>query len=251
VAGYAQTAVSPKFGLVYQPVEDRVALFANYQNSFTNQNGSYQTPEGQAFALKPEHANQLEGGVKLDAAGGRVSATVSYYDIRVQNILRNLGTVGGISIGAQDGTQWSRGTELSLTANPLAGLNIVGGFAYNFSKFVNTSDDVNGRRPNTASSPYLANAWVSYRQPTGSLQGLGLGFGGNYASDNKILNSVSQGVFTLPSYMVLNASAFYDLLHYRFAVKVDNLANEHYWIGYTTINAQKLRSIVGSVSYKF
>ncbi|GGF04526.1 TonB-dependent receptor [Hymenobacter cavernae] len=251
VAAYAQTAVSPKFGLVFQPVKDRVALFANYQNSFTNQNGSYQTPEGKSFVLKPEHANQIEGGVKLDAAEGRVSATVSYYDIRVENILRNLGTVGGLSIGAQDGTQWSRGTELSLTANPLVGLNIVGGFAYNFSKFVKTDEDVNGRRPNTASSPYLANAWVSYRQPTGLLQGLGLGFGGNYASDNKILNSASLGTFTLPSYTVLNASAFYDLPHYRFAVKMDNLTNEHYWIGYTTINAQKLRSIVGSVSYKF
>ncbi|OUJ73452.1 TonB-dependent receptor [Hymenobacter crusticola] len=251
VPAYAQTAVSPKFGLVYQPIKDRVSLFANYQNSFNNQNGSYQTPEGRSFALKPEHANQIEGGVKLDAAGGRVSATVSYYDIRVQNILRNLGTVGGISIGAQDGTQWSRGAELNLTANPLTGLNVVGGFAYNYSKFVDTNEDVNGRRPNTASSPYLANAWVSYRQPTGTLQGLGVGFGGNYASDNKILNSVSQGVFTLPSYTVLNASAFYDLPHYRFAVKVDNLTDKHYWIGYTTFNAQKLRSIVGSVSYKF
>lgn len=256
VEAYKQTAVSPKFGLVYQPVKDRVALFANYQNSFNNQNSSYLNTEGQSFVTKPERANQLEGGVKLDAAQGRVSATVSYYDIRVQNILRTLYTLtdpdgSTRTISAQDGTQWSRGAELSLTANPVPGLNMVGGFAYNYAKFVDTNEDVNGRRPNTASSPYLANAWVSYRQPAGALKGLGLGFGGNYASDNKILNSVSQGVFTLPSYLVLNASAFYDLPHYRFAVKADNLTNEHYWIGYTTLNAQKLRSIVGSVAYKF
>ncbi|UPL47557.1 TonB-dependent receptor [Hymenobacter sublimis] len=256
VPAYKQTAVSPKFGLVYQPVKDRVSLFANYQNSFNNQNSSYLNTELQPFVTKPERANQLEGGVKLDAAGGRLSATVSYYDIRVQNVLRTLYTVttadsATLTISAQDGTQWSRGTELSLTANPLPGLNLIGGFAYNYSKFVNTNENVNGRRPNTASSPYLANFWVSYRQPEGPLKGLGLGFGGNYASDNKILNSVSQGVFTLPSYTVLNASAFYDLPHYRFAVKVDNLTNERYWIGYTTFNAQKLRSIIGSVAYKF
>jgi len=257
VEAYKQTAVSPKFGVVFQPVKDQVALFANYQNSFNNQNSSYLNAEGQSFVTKPERANQLEGGVKLDAAQGRVSATVSYYDIRVQNVLRTLYTLTNPdngstrTVSAQDGTQWSRGTELSLTANPLPGLNMVGGFAYNYSKFVNTNEDVNGRRPNTASSPYLANAWVSYRQPEGTLKGLGLGFGGNYASDNKILNSVSQGVFTLPSYTVLNASAFYDLPHYRFAVKVDNLTNEHYWIGYTTLTAQKLRSVVGSVAYKF
>ncbi|WP_245327707.1 TonB-dependent receptor [Hymenobacter fodinae] len=256
VEAYQQTAVSPKFGVVFQPVKDRVALFANYQNSFNNQNSSYLNAEGQSFVTKPERANQIEGGVKLDAAQGRVSATVSYYDIRVQNVLRTLYTLtdpdgSTRTISAQDGTQWSRGTELSLTANPVPGLNLVGGFAYNFSKFVNTNEDVNGRRPNTASSPYLANLWASYRQPEGLLKGLGLGFGGNYASDNKILNSKSQGVFILPSYTVLNASAFYDQPKYRLAVKVDNLTNEHYWIGYTTINAQKLRSIVGSVAYKF
>ncbi|WP_045689725.1 TonB-dependent receptor [Hymenobacter sp. AT01-02] len=256
VEAYKQTAVSPKFGLVYQPVKERVSLFANYQNSFNNQNSSYLSAGGQSLVTKPERANQIEGGVKLDAAGGRVSATVSYYDIRVQNILRTLYTVTNpdgttFTISAQDGNQWSRGTELSLTANPLPGLNVVGGFAYNYSKFVDTDENVNGRRPNTASSPYLANAWVSYRQPDGKLKGLGLGFGGNYASENKILNSVSQGVFSLPSYTVLNASAFYDLPHYRFAVKADNLTNERYWIGYTTFNAQKLRSIIGSIAYKF
>ncbi|RZK90430.1 MAG: TonB-dependent receptor, partial [Hymenobacter sp.] len=123
--------------------------------------------------------------------------------------------------------------------------------AYNYSVYVNTSDDVNGYRPATASSPYLANAWVSYRQPAGPLKGLGLGFGGNYASDNKIINSASLGTFILPNYTVLNASVFYDLPHYRFSAKVDNLTDKHYWIGYTTMNAQKLRSIIGSVAYKF
>ena len=252
VAAYGQTAVSPKFGIVYQPIKDRVAIFANYQNSFTNQNSSFLDAQGNPNVTKPERANQLEGGVKLDAAGGRVSATVSYYDIRVRNILRTTGyNSAGLALGVQDGTQWSRGTELNLTANPLPGLNIVGGFAYNYSVYVNTSDDVNGYRPATASSPYLANAWVSYRQPEGPLKGLGLGFGGNYASDNKIVNSKSLGSFTLPNYTVLNASIFYDLQHYRFSAKVDNLTDKHYWIGYTTMNAQKLRSIVGSVAYKF
>lgn len=252
VSAYAQTAVSPKFGLVYQPVKDRVALFANYQNSFLNQNSVFLDAQGGSNVTKPQRANQWEGGVKLDAAGGRVSATVSYYDIRVQNILRTLSyNAAGVAIGAQDGTQWSRGAELNLTANPLPGLNIVGGFAYNYSVVVNTDDDLNGLRPETASSPYLANAWVSYRQPVGPLKGLGAGFGGNYASDNKIVNRVSLGSFTLPEYTVLNASVFYDLLHYRFSAKVDNLTDKHYWIGYTTMNAQKLRSIVGSVAYKF
>jgi len=252
VDSYAQTAVSPKFGVVYQPLKDRVAVFANYQNSFRNQNTTFFDTQGQSLATRPERANQVEAGVKLDAAGGRLSATVSYYDIRVSNILRTVGrTQAGVTLSSQDGNQWSRGAELNLTANPLPGLNIVGGFAYNYAVAVDTDAEFNGRRPETASSPYLANAWVSYRQPTGTLKGLGLGVGGNYASDNMIVNRASLGQFTLPSYTVLNASVFYDQPHYRISAKVDNLADTQYWIGYTTISPQKLRNIVGSVAYKF
>lgn len=257
VAAYSQTAFSPKFGVVYQPVKDRVALFANYQNSFNNL-GSYTGTDGLSRVATPERANQAEAGVKLDAASGRVSATVSYYDIQVKNRLRatpvapTTPTASDGIPGAQtqDGTQLSRGVELSLIASPARGLNLVGGFAYNYSKWENASDDVNGRRPNTASSPYLANAWLSYRQPDGPLKGLGAGFGGNYASDNKIQNTTTN-VFILPTYTVLNASIFYDQPHYRLSAKIDNLTDKHYWIGYTTMNAQKLRSIVGSVAYKF
>ena len=246
---YRQTAVSPKFGVVFQPVRDRVALFANYQNSFNNL-GTYLGTDGAARNATPERANQAEAGVKLDAANGRVSATVSYYDIEVRNVLRATPTAALTTAQTQDGTQVSRGVEVNLVASPAHGLNLVGGFAYNHSAYQNASDDVNGRRPNTASSPYLANAWVSYRRPEGPLQGLGAGFGGNFASDNRIQNTATN-VFTLPHYTVLNASVFYDQPRYRLAAKVDNLTDQRYWIGYTTMDAQKLRSIIGSVAYKF
>ncbi|MCI1187825.1 TonB-dependent receptor [Hymenobacter sp. DH14] len=249
VKPYSQTAFSPKFGVVYQPVKDRVALFANYQNSFNNL-GTFITPTGETPIAKPEHANQLEGGVKLDAAGGRLSATVSYYDIRVENRLRNVPTPTQPSAQVQDATQQSRGVEVSVIANPVRGLNVVGGFSYNDSKYENTAENVNGRRPETASSPIVANAWLSYRQPEGPLKGLGAGFGGNYASNNRIQNT-NTNVFTLPSYTILNASIFYDQPKFRLSAKADNLTDKQYWIGYTTMNAQKLRSIVGSVAYKF
>jgi iron complex outermembrane receptor protein len=152
----------------------------------------------------------------------------------------------------QDGTQLSRGIELEVVANPVVGLNVVAGFSYNDSKFdMTTNADVAGRRPGTASSPYLANLWLSYRIQQGIVKGLGFGFGGNYASNNKVINSRSQGVFTLPSYTILNASAFYDTRAYRLGFKMDNLTNEKYWIGYTTVNPQKLRSYAVTFAYKF
>lgn len=242
---YEQIALSPRFGLVYQPVKERVAVFANYQNGFTNKSGT--DFEGNTF--KPEQANQLEGGVKLDALDGKLTATVSYYNIRVKNVVRPFPANPNFSI--QDGTQISKGIEAEVIASPLRGLNIVSGFAYNDSEMDKADNDVQGRRPATAMSPYTANLWLSYQQPQGPFEGIGVGIGGNYASDNKILNSVSYGEFILPAYTVLNATIFYNHKKFRIGLKADNLTNEYYWIGYTTMNPQKLRSFTGSISIKF
>lgn len=242
---YSQTALSPRFGLVYQAVPQILSFFANYQNGFTNMTGT--DFEGKTF--KPEQANQIEGGVKVDAFAGRVSATLSYYDILVRDIVRPYAANPNFSI--QDGTQLSKGVEFELITNPLPGLNVVAGFTYNESEYEKSDADVEGRRPTTAMSPIASNLWASYTITNGNLKGLGVGFGGNYASENKILNSDYYGVFTLPAYTVLNATIFYDRPNFRIGIKADNLTDKHYWTGYTTMNPQMPRNFVGSVSFKF
>ena len=257
-AVYNQNALSPKFGAVYQPIKDVISIFANYQNSFTNP-GAY-TKYDPSSASKTatviaelEQANQIEGGIKLDAFKGKLSATISYYDIKVKDMLRTDVSLpaAGLFASVQDGTQLSKGIEAEIIANPFRGLNIVGGFSYNDSKMETEDPDVNGRRPAYASSPILANLFFSYRLPDNAIKGLGFGFGGNYASDNKVVNSLSSGIFILPAYTLLNASLFYENSNIRLGAKIDNLTNEKYWIGYGTANPQKLRSFAGSIAYKF
>ncbi|NLR77880.1 TonB-dependent receptor [Chitinophaga eiseniae] len=242
---YNQTSFSPKFGIVYEPLKDRLSLFGNYQNGFTNQVGN--AANGKPF--KPEQANQLEGGVKLQWLNGRINSTISYYYIKVKDVLRP--DLGNPNFSVQDGTQVSKGIEAEVIANPLQGLNIVAGFAYNDAKYEAAAKEVEGLRPGTAGAPTVANLWISYRLSAGAAKGLGAGFGGNYASDNKVLNDRTVGTFILPAYTVLNASVFYDQPRFRVALKMDNLTNQHYWIGYTTVNPQKLRSVTGSLSFKF
>jgi len=249
---YHQTALSPKFGIVYQPVHGQLSLFANYQNGFTNETGT--DYKGQSF--RPEKAWQTEAGIKIDLFNQRLTGTFSVYDIRVSNIVRAyIPSAPDSSLPAfpqvQDGTQRSRGVEAEVIASPFTGFNIVAGFSYNDSKYERTDKDVEGRRPSTAASPYTANWWLSYKIPSGSLKGLGVGFGGNYASDNKIVNSVSQGVFILRAYTVLSASLFYDYSKFRFTVKADNLTDQQYWVGYTTVNPQPLRSVKAGIAFKF
>ncbi len=254
VTPFNQNALSPKLGIVYQPVKDKVAIFANYQNSFRNLGAyaSFNTSEPDSLSLtnaKLENANQLEGGLKLDVFKGKISAVLSVYQIDVDNILR-ADPAFPVLASIQDATQRSRGFEVEINTNPLKNLNINAGFSYNDSEFINAAADVIGRRPATASSPYLANFWANYKFSTTALKGFGIGFGGNYASDNKILNSVSLGEFTLPAYTVLNTSLFYDFKKIRLSLKADNLTDERYWIGYTTMNPQRPRSFALNFVYK-
>lgn len=250
---YHQTTLSPKFGLVYQPIKKQLSLFANYQNSFTNQ-GSYiaYDPTAQDSLIskfaKPEHANQWEAGVKTNLINNRLTATVSYYHIKVEDALRTDDRAPG-KAQIQNGTQLSRGVELEIITSPVQGLTVLAGLAYNNFDYENTSEDIAGYR--YSGSPWLANWWLSYRF-TNSIKGLHIGFGGNYASKNDIQRAGSNGgTFYLPAYTVLNASAGYDMKRFDIALKVDNLNNEHYWQGYTTYNPQQLRSVTGSVTFKF
>ncbi len=244
IPGYHQTKLSPKFGLVYQLIKDKVSLFGNYQNGFTNQAGTDST--GKRF--KPEQANQWEGGIKLDLFGGRLSSTLSYYDIKVKDILR---ASPNPLFQMQNGVQRSKGFEAEVIANPVAGLNIAAGYAYNDSKYEEADSDVKGLRPATAGPRHMANFWAGYHFVNHALKGFGLGFGGNYASETYSVNSVSQGAFILPSYTVLNAAVFYDQPRFRIGLKVDNITNKEYWIGWTTVNPQMTRRFVGSIAFKF
>jgi len=253
VEGYDQSAWSPKAGLVYQIIPDKFSVFGNYQNSFKS-NGYYTQDFAGSIALAdPERANQFEGGFKANLINGKINASVSYYDIKVKNLLIGTGqfTPTGTSVQTQAGETHSKGVELEVNAYLIKGFSLIGGIAYNDIK-----DVASGLRPSTGGSPWLGNFNASYQFLDGRLKGFGIGVGGNYASENKILNqlnAVTSNIdkFTLPTYFVLNANAFYDAKRFRIGVKVDNFTNQHYWIGYTTANPQKLINALGTVTYKF
>ena len=241
IAGnYNQTAFSPKFGLVYQIMKDKISVFGNYMNGFSNVSGS--DFEGNTF--KPNQANQVEGGFKFDL--NKISATLSYYDIKVTDITRD--DPDHINYSIQDGTQLSRGFEAELIANPISGLNIVAGYTYNDSKYTKSNASVEGLRPTTAGSPRTANLWASYRLVNGPAQGLGIGFGGIYGSEYYQTNT-STFKFSIPSYTVLDASLFYDQPKYRIGIKVDNLTNEKYWS--YRLAAQNPMRVTGNLTFKF
>ncbi|MDT0644179.1 TonB-dependent receptor [Zunongwangia sp. F363] len=250
----SQTALSPKFGVVYQPVLDKVSIFANYMDGFSNvapqEEGDPAEGLTTTVTFDPEHASQLEVGTKLSLLQNRLLATFSYYDIQVSNIVME--ETGRPFYYVQDGELYSRGFEASITANPVDGLNIIAGYSHNESELTQSDQtDFLGRRPESAGPKDMANLWASYKFQMGSLQGFGIGFGGNYAGDNMIFNRQLGGVFTLPSYTVFNASVFYNVEKFAINLKLNNIGNEEYYAGWSTINPQLPRNFLASLTYKF
>jgi len=240
---YDQTALSPKFGLVYQLIPDKISLYGNYMNGFENVEGT--DFEGRSF--KPQQANQWETGIKLDIVRGMLTGTFSYYDILVKDVLRTDPDPTHAGYSVQDGTQRSRGVEVEVVSNPVAGLNIVAGYAYNFSEYVKADDGLKGTRPDGAGPVHTANLWTSYQVYRGKLKGLGIGAGGFYGTQLDNLKGLVG--FTVPAYAIVDASLFYDRTKYRLGFKVNNIGDERYWNN--RLQLQPSRSFSADITLRF
>ncbi len=246
----SQTALSPKFGVVYQPIIDKVSLFANYMDGFSNVDpvvGMDNEGNSQTLEFDPEHAKQFEAGTKFHLLNRKLSATLSYYNIQVTDIVVQTG-VGEYS---QGGEQYSKGFEAYLTTSPIDGLNINAGYSYNDSKLEKGAADFEGKRPESAGPKNLANIWATYQFMQGSLEGFGLGFGGNHVGENLIFNRNLAGTFTIDSYTTLDASLFYKIDKFGITLKLNNLTDEEYYSGWSTVNPQIGRNLTANFTYKF
>ncbi|MBP1839508.1 TonB-dependent receptor [Formosa algae] len=254
---YDQFAVSPKFGLLYQPIEGKLSVFANWQNGFTNIApqlvGDPSSTDGQELKnFEAEQANQIEFGIKTNFFNNRLNATINYYDILVSNrLMTDPDDTFGL---VQDGEVSSKGFELEINANPVNGLNVRAGFSYNDSEIekASTASTV-GERPVDAGSDIVYNLWADYIFETGTLKGFGIGAGFNGASERDIINAsgYTSGVFSVPSYIVANASVYYAADRYRVGLKLNNMFNEEYYSGWSTLTPQQPRAVLANFAYKF
>ena len=253
---FHQWAMSPKFGLVYQPVLDKVSLFASYMNGFINVAPQQVTdPEGTTYvkSFKPEQANQLEYGIKTNLFSGKLSATVSVYNIKVSN--RVVGVAGYNNWYVQGGKVGSKGFEFDMSASPAPGLNLIAGYSYNHTQVLEGDKEdfysEPGRSPGGQGPQNLANLWATYKFNFGVLKNFGIGIGGNYASRYKVIDNSATGDFYLPAYTLINGSIFYNADKFRITLNVNNIGNETYYIGYWSVNPQRPRNYNMSFICKF
>lgn len=254
---YSQTALSPKFGAVYQIKKDVFAVFANYMNGFSNVspttvadiNGNNPTLK----SFDPEHANQAEFGFKSSILNNLFDVTLNYYDILVSNKVMSDPTNPNNTI--QGGEVKSKGVEFSVVGEPIKNLKVFGGYSYNDNKVLKADDSnifsLQGKRSSEAGPSNLYNGWITYTFGLQPIEGLGVGFGVNGASERVILDSDVTGKFTVPAYTIFNASVYYEKYDYRISLKLDNLTDQEYYKGWSTINPQRPRTYAINFLYRF
>lgn len=248
----ATTTFSPKLGLVYQPIQDKLSIFANYMNGFQNvepvQNVASDGSKYFAY-FDPEHANQWEVGTKASLVKDKLSITASYYNIKVKD--KVMPDPANAQNSIQGGEVESKGFEVSVVGSPINGLNIIAGFSHNDSEVTVGDPTYVGYRPEEAGPKNLFNFWANYKIQEGALRNVGIGFGANSASEHYTLNRASIGTFAIPSYAVFNAALSYNEDKYSVILKLDNIANKKYFSGWSTVTPQRLRTVSLSLNYRF
>ncbi len=264
---FTKTTFSPNAGILFQPIKNKLSLFANYQTGFVNANPAL-NGDGSITVFEPQKAVQFEGGIKTNLFKGKLNLGASYYHITVNDFTTADPNSSLFPVTIDIAEVVSKGFDFEMNANPFNGLNIRASYSLNNMKYTDTFSkkatnlvtgeegrdivEFENRRPESAGPENLYNFWADYKFQEGTFaENFGLGIGFNGASENLTVNNAATGVFTLPSYTIYNASIYYDVNKFRIGLKANNFTNKEYFTGWTTVNAQAPRAFLGSVTYKF
>jgi Outer membrane receptor for ferric coprogen and ferric-rhodotorulic acid len=183
---------STQFGAGYKILPSLLA-FGSYSESFTPANTLLSFSGVPAGPAKPITSDGTEFGIKTDFFGGRVSSTISWFEInQVDRISRfsipdpvSGTTLSSVIQGTKDK---STGYEIDLTLSPTDQWQIYTSFSRINARTVGAppelAQSIGAKIENSAE--YLFNVWTRYSFTTGPLNGWWIGGGVNYTSDKKL-----------------------------------------------------------------
>ncbi|NJR69832.1 MAG: TonB-dependent siderophore receptor [Synechococcales cyanobacterium CRU_2_2] len=236
-------AFSPRVGLVLKPWEN-LSLYAGYNRSFKPAIG--QNSQREVFI--PEEGEQFEVGLKAKSPNNRLSSTLAFYNLKRSNVTTQDPDNPGFQL--QVGEQQSRGFEFDLAGEIIPGWSLIGTYTYTDTEITKDNRFEVGNRLDNVPK-HAASLWTTYQIQSGSLEGLGLGFGvffeGDRAGD---LNNN----FDLPSYTRTDASIFYRRDRLTAQLNFKNLLNTRYFESSRDafrVNPGPPFSIQGTLSWKF
>jgi len=127
-------AATPRVGLLWHP-KDWLSLYGNYAESFGANTGLVFISEGNFAPITPTSATQYEGGIKTEFFGGRLRATLAYFELTKTNVAaadpdptHDCGN-GPNSCSLALGAVRSQGPELDIQGEILPGWNAIATWA--------------------------------------------------------------------------------------------------------------------------
>jgi iron complex outermembrane receptor protein len=246
---------TPQYGLLYKlPIP--IALFASYAESFVAPLGRGAANGVQLSSAEvPTEGRGVDLGAKADLWHGRLSGSLTFFDIRNRNIsndIAQLDPATGVTVitTVQAGEERSRGIEAEVTLTPVDPWQVYLSYSYDDAKIVEYSGHdqsilaagpaTPGYRevalfhnaPLQMSAPHLANAWTRYNVMRGTLRGLYVAGGANLVFNQALLPDTPPEY--RQTYALYNVTIGYSprLRWPRLPLTVEimgkNLADEHY-----------------------
>lgn len=250
-------AFSPKLGLIYQPFK-QTSVYVSYANNFTINTGidiATDAPMG------PSIIDQYEAGIKNDFLNGKLSANVTIYKIKNNNLAQ--AAIADPTKKEFTGATESDGAELDLSGTLAKGLNFIAGYAYNYMRYTSTlatTGSVEGVRL-VGTTKNTANATLFYTVQSGKIKGLKLGASAFYTGDrnggwNLAKNAPSntaQKPIPLKGFTTIDLSAGYTWSRFSLLGKLSNITNElNYFVHENySVNPIPPRQFLTTLSYKF
>jgi iron complex outermembrane receptor protein len=235
----SRAANVPQVGVLYR-VTPEVSAFASYSESFLANTALLRlNSDVRTIPAKPSVGKGYEGGLKIEFLNGRISGTVSYFDLKV-NPTAVFEIFGGTApdgrmlfTDVQGGSQKSTGYEANLLFTVVRGMQLY----LNYTK----TDAVYTQHPTNASfnGTHLVgtpdqsfNIWCKYILQGGSLKGFYFGGGVSYAG-SFVSQASNPIVSIMPSYTTYDVVCGYPF-HIAGRVwtadlAVRNLTNKFYY----------------------
>jgi iron complex outermembrane receptor protein len=249
--------VTPQYGALYK-LTPGLSLFASYAESFVPGVQTLGQADGTQRPAEPTRGHGYDAGVKAELLGGRISGTVTFFDLRNRHVVTDLATTdtNGIVtiVGVQAGEQVSRGVEVDATITATPQWQIYASYSYidaRITEFtgndrallaqdpstLGTADRANYKNakrfhnaPLQMSAPHLANLWTKYTFSRGPLAGAYVGGGVNFVYEQTILPDTPAS--ERQTYALVNAMAGYSRTWRPVRMSLDltgkNLAGERY-----------------------
>jgi iron complex outermembrane receptor protein len=254
---FTDSEVTPQYGVLYK-LNPELSLFASYAESFVPGSQVLDNPDGTTSSAEPTEGEGYDIGVKASLFNGRVSGTLSFFDIYNRNIVNDLSqtdATGSVVIySVQSGEQRSSGVELDATATLSDNWQLYFSYSYmdaRITEFSGNDDAILAQDPYTLddagqanyrnvkrfndaplqmSAPNIVNLWTRYNFTGGTLKGLYIAGGVNHINDQTLLPDSPDSI--RQTYTLVNAKAGYawNWQGKRFNLDLmgKNLTDEHY-----------------------